>query len=68
MNLFDEEVLESVIPQVRSWELLNTPEYVGRLTMTQYYDLLLDAGYTESTANKLAVKHGQNRLDAGLMM
>lgn len=34
--------------------------------MNEFYELLIEAGYSESVAQKAANKRGQQRLDAGL--
>ena len=54
--------------RVRAWERLNDPEYGGRLTMTEFYDLCLEAGYNPKTAQKAASERGWNRLQAGVKM
>jgi len=68
MNLFDEEVLSAVIPRIRAWETLNNPEISSRLTTLEYYELLLEAGYTVGVAEELANDRAEARLNAGVMM
>lgn len=54
--------------RVQAWERLNDPEYAGRLTMGEFYDLLIAAGYSERAARKAANKRGLDRLEAGVTM
>lgn len=54
--------------RVRAWERLHDPEYGGRLGMVEFYELLLEAGYTEGAAQRAANKRGWDRLQAGVMM
>ena len=56
------------MPKVRAWERLNDPEYSGRLTMVEFYDLLLAAGYREDVAQRAANERGYQRLQAGVNM
>ena len=56
------------MPRVQAWERLNNPEYSGRLTMVEFYELLLQAGYNEETAQAAAQKRGWDRLQAGVVM
>lgn len=65
---FDEEVLQRVLPRVMAWERVHNPEYSGGLTMGQFYDLLISAGYDKEVALKAANKRGWQRLDAGMKM
>jgi hypothetical protein len=60
--------LEIAITKVRAWELLHDPDYSGKLTMGEFHDLMIAAGYSEATASKQAVKRGWQRLDAGVKM
>ncbi len=57
-----------MMPKVQAWERLNDPEYSGRLTMGRFKALLLEAGYSEETAQKAANQRGWDRLCAGVMM
>lgn len=57
-----------VMPKVQAWERLNNPEYSGRLTMTEFYDLLIAAGYNEDAAQRAANKRGWDRLQAGVSL
>lgn len=66
MTSFDELVLQMVLPKVQAWEHLNNPDYCGRLTMGQYKRLLLEAGYSEETAQKAANQRGWERLSVGM--
>lgn len=54
--------------KVMAWEKLNNLEYSSRLSMADFYNLLLEAGYNEEAAKKAANKRGWDRLDAGVMM
>ena len=54
--------------QVQAWEKLNDPEYSGRLTMGEFHDLLIRAGYNEEAALRAANKRGWDRLNAGVKM
>jgi hypothetical protein len=56
------------MPKVRAWERLSDPHYSGHLNMAQFYDLLLEAGYSEEVAQAAANKRGWDRLAAGVMM
>lgn len=56
------------MPKVQAWERLNDPEYAGSLTMEQFHDLLIDAGYSEEVAQKAASQRGWERLQAGVTM
>ncbi len=56
------------MPRVQAWERLNDPSYCGRLTMLEFHDLLLRAGYSEDAAQRAANKRGWDRLQAGVMM
>ncbi len=56
------------MPKVQAWERLNDPEYSGRLTMLQFRELLLEAGYSEDVAQKAANQRGWDRLCAGVTM
>lgn len=53
---------------VQAWELLNTPDYCGRLTMAELHRLLIRAGYPAQVAHKAALQRGWDRLSAGEVM
>lgn len=53
---------------VRAWELLHDPEYAARLQTSDFYDLLIRAGYSQEVAQKAALEHGWERLTAGEVM
>lgn len=61
-------MLHIVLPKVQAWERLNSPEYCGSLTMGQFYDLLIAAGYSEDAAQKAASQRGWERLVADVPM
>ena len=54
--------------KVRAWERLNDTDYSGRLTTVEFYNLLLEAGFTEDVAQKAASQRGLERLSAGEMI
>lgn len=56
------------MPKVMAWERLNNPEYCGKLTMNEFYDLLIAAGYSDDVAQNAACKRGWDRLEAGVKM
>lgn len=68
MTRFDEDVLERAMAGVQAWELLNDPDYCGRLTMGEFHRLLLRAGYPEATAAEASRQRGWDRLNAGEVM
>ena len=68
MTAFDEAVLNLTMSRVQAWEQLNDREYAGQMSMSDFYDLLLRAGYNEQTARKAANKRGWQRLQAGVKM
>ena len=53
---------------VQAWEMLNDPDYSGRLTMDGLRRLLIRAGYSEEVAHKAALQRGWDRLSAGEVM
>jgi len=61
-------VLQLAAAKTRAWELANDPDYCGRLTMGEFYELLLRAGYSEEVAQKSASQRGWERLNAGVIM
>lgn len=54
------------MPKVQAWERLNDAEYCGKLSMTEFYELLLEAGYNENVAQRAANQRGWDRLSAGV--
>ena len=68
MSSFDEDVLQMTMPKVQAWERLNDPHYCGSLTMVEFHNLLLDAGYSKEVAQKAANQRGWERLSAGVVM
>lgn len=68
MTDFDEAVLTETMRRVRAWELLNEPTYCGRLSMGEFKELLLEAGYPEDVAQRAANERGWQRLLAGTTM
>lgn len=46
-------------------ELLDDVDYLARLTMEGFYQLLLRAGYSEEVAHEAAMERSWNRLSAG---
>jgi hypothetical protein len=53
---------------VQAWERLQDPQYCGNLTMGEFEDLLLRAGYQAEVAHKIAMQRGLERLSAGVVM
>jgi hypothetical protein len=68
MTPFDEAVLSKVMLRVRAYRHLHDSEKIGKLTMEQFMELALTAGYDEDEAQRAANKHGWWRLQAGLEM
>ncbi len=68
MTDFGEAVLQDTMPKVQAWERLTDHEHCGKLTMDQFYALLIQAGYTEEVAQRAANKRGWDRLSAGVEM
>lgn len=68
MSDFDELVLSLTLPRIKAWERLHDAEYSGRLTMGQFHELMLAAGYSEDAAQKSASQRGWERLNAGVTM
>ncbi len=66
MTPFDEAVLTRAMRQTQAWERLNNPEYSGSLTMAQFHDLMLEAGYSPKVAREAAKHRGWQRLEAGV--
>lgn len=56
------------MPRVQAWERLNNPDYAGRLNMSEFYDLIIAAGYSEEVAQEAANKRGWDRLEKGMEM
>lgn len=57
-----------MLPKVQAWERLNDHNYAGQLTMGEFEELLLRAGYHPDVAHEAAMKRGWDRLEAGVMM
>lgn len=55
-----------VVERVRAWEQVNDPEYCGRLSMAEFHELALLAGYSAEVAQKAANQRGWDRLCAGV--
>lgn len=53
---------------MQAWERLNDPHYCGNLSMVEFYDLLIKAGYSEEVAQETAKQRGWDRLSAGVIM
>jgi hypothetical protein len=51
--------------KTQAWERLNDAEYCGGLNMGEFYDLLLEAGYSEEAAQQAANERSNRRLAAG---
>lgn len=54
--------------RVKAQELLDDPDYLDRLTMDSFYDLLRQAGYNESDARRETSQRSWDRLASGKMM
>lgn len=54
--------------RVRAWEQLHDGEYLAKLRMQEFYDLLIRAGYNRDLAQQAASEHGWTRLAAGEVM
>ena len=52
----------------QAWELLNDQEYVRRLSMVEFRDLLIRAGYEAKEVRRLSKQRGWERLSAGEMV
>lgn len=61
-------MLQLTVPKIQAWERLNDPGYSGSLTMGQFHELLLEAGYSEKAAQKAASQRGWERLQAGVKL
>ena len=68
LNNFDELVLTLVMEKTQAWELLNNPDYCGRLTMGEVHQLMLRAGYSDTVAQTAASQRGWERMVAGEVM
>ena len=51
-----------------AWEKLHDPAQSGHMTMEDFYDLCIAAGYSEDAAGKAASERGFYRLRAGQVM
>jgi hypothetical protein len=58
-------VLRLTLPKVRAWERVNDPEMVGRMSMGQLLEMMIEAGYPREVAEEAASEHGWRRLEAG---
>ena len=58
-------MIQSVIPRVRAWERLNDYSYSKQLRMDEFYELLIEVGYSEDIAQRAATQRGNARLDVG---
>lgn len=56
------------MPKVQAWEKLNDSDYCSKLDMIQFYNLLLEAGYSQEVAQKGASQRGWERLCAGVLL
>lgn len=65
MTPFDEDVLERAMHRLKAQERLEDPDYIDRLTMDGFYDLLVSAGFTEEEATRETSKRSWNRLISG---
>jgi hypothetical protein len=52
--------------KVQAWERLQDPDYVAKLSMSEFESLLIKAGYTSGAAHKAAMEHGWERIRAGV--
>lgn len=51
--------------RINARELMDDPDYVCRLTIDGYYDLLLRAGYSGDEARRATTERSWDRLTAG---
>lgn len=51
---------------LKAMDKLADPEYGGNLNASQFYDLMIEAGYSKQVAQKAANQRGNNRMDAGV--
>ncbi len=54
--------------KVQAWEQLSDHEYSGGLNHGQFYDLLIQAGYSKEVARQAANKRGWDRLSANVTL
>lgn len=54
--------------RVRAWERIHDIEYSSRLTMFEFYELLIAAGYSDEESQTAASERGWQRLEAGVKM
>lgn len=54
--------------KVQAWERLQDVNYTSSLTMGEFEDLLLRAGYSPEVAHEAAMERGFKRLSAGVVM
>ncbi len=64
--MFDEDVLELAMSSVQAWERLHDPEYCSQLSMGDFHDLMLRAGYSTEVIREAANQRGWERLCAGV--
>ena len=65
---FDELVLSIVVEKTQAWEMLNNPEYCGRLTVVGLRDVMLRAGYPMKVVQRAINQRGLERLSADMVM
>ena len=61
-------MLSLTLEKIKARERLEDARYSGTLTMGEFYDLCLEAGYSEEAASRAASIRGWERLNAGVMM
>lgn len=52
----------------RAWELVNDPEFCSKLTVVGLRDLMVRAGYPAEVVREAVLRHGNQRLDADMVM
>jgi hypothetical protein len=65
LTQFGVTVLRLALPKVQAWERVNDPEMVGRMSMGQLFETMLEAGYSRDVAEDAASEHGWRRLESG---
>lgn len=53
--------------RLKAMDRLSDPKYGGNLNASQFYELMIEAGYSESVAQKAANQRGNSRMDAGVV-
>jgi hypothetical protein len=66
VSQFELDLYDRCLPGVQAWQILNDPDQKIRYNAAQVYDLFLQAGYPEETAQKAATEHANARLDRNL--